>query len=81
MSARNASSVALDTRTNEPVVRTAQGDLDVLTDLEVKIARRADQIAAEQPSRPGSNLYCWLTAEHEILASADYLDRPLRQFH
>jgi hypothetical protein len=56
---------------------TASSSLDVLTELEVRIARRADQIAAVQPVSPGSNLFCWLTAEHEILATADYLDRPL----
>jgi hypothetical protein len=77
MSARIVSADIPDTRTHEPTVRTVEGSLDVLTDLEVKIARRADQIAASQPVRPGSNLFCWLTAEHEILASADYLDRPL----
>jgi hypothetical protein len=77
MNARIASPITLDTQTSQPTARTSQGGLDVLTDLEVRIARRADQIAAAQPTRPGSNLYCWLTAEHEILAKADFLDGPL----
>lgn len=56
---------------------TQVGPMDMLTDLEVKIARRADEIAATVPRMPGANLFCWLKAEHEILARAEFMDRPM----
>ncbi|HEY1108599.1 MAG TPA: hypothetical protein VGE76_08210 [Opitutaceae bacterium] len=41
--------------------------VDPLFDLELKIARRADELSAGQPAAPkGLNLNCWLHAELEI---------------
>jgi hypothetical protein len=51
--------------------------LDTLADLEFRIARRADEIAATLPARTDLNLYCWLKAEHEVLAAANFLDDTL----
>jgi hypothetical protein len=72
-----SSEIASPQTPDSSIAPPAESSLDVLTDLEVRIARRADQIAAVQPACPGSNLFCWLAAEQEILATADYLDRPL----
>ena len=58
----------------EPESRGKAGD--ALTDLQFRIARRADEIAATLPARTGLNLYCWLKAEHEVLAAANFLDGP-----
>jgi hypothetical protein len=52
---------------------------DPLADLEFRIARRADEIAATLPARTDLNLYCWLKAEHEVLAGTGFLGRPLRE--
>ena len=48
---------------------------DPLFDLELRIARRADLLAGEQPPRGRSSLQCWLAAELEILG-ADALEQP-----
>ena len=37
-----------------------------LADLELQIARRADELAATRVDRSSLNLVCWLQAEHEI---------------
>lgn len=42
--------------------------LEPLTDLELQIARRADELAATRIDRSSLNLVCWLQAEQEILA-------------
>lgn len=50
--------------TQPPVV------VDPLFDLELKIARRADELSASQATAPkGLNLQCWLHAELEICRS------------
>lgn len=44
--------------------------VDPLFDLELKIARRADELSAGQATAPkGLNLNCWLHAELEICRS------------
>lgn len=44
--------------------------IDPLFDLELKIARRADELSAGQPTAAKSlNLNCWLHAELEICRS------------
>jgi hypothetical protein len=42
--------------------------LEPLADLELQIARRADELAATRVNRSSLNLVCWLEAEQEILA-------------
>lgn len=42
-------------------------DLDVLTEVELKIARRADEFARTSPRKSLLNLHCWLMAEAELL--------------
>jgi hypothetical protein len=41
--------------------------LEPLADLELQIARRADELAATRLDRSSLNLVCWLQAEQEIL--------------
>jgi hypothetical protein len=41
--------------------------IDPLTELQLQVARRADQIAASRSDRTLLNLPCWLRAEEEIL--------------
>lgn len=41
--------------------------LKSLTELELQVARRADQLAAEGYSSSDLKLVCWLQAEHELL--------------
>lgn len=41
--------------------------VDLLTEVELKIARRADEFARTLPSRSLLNLQCWLLAEAELL--------------
>lgn len=40
---------------------------DLLTDLELQVARRADELARVRPNATTLNLHCWLLAEAEIL--------------
>jgi hypothetical protein len=63
----------LEIPTNQPIARTPQGSSEVLTDLQMRIARRADQLATTQMAGSGSTLHCWLTAEREILGGVDGL--------
>jgi hypothetical protein len=42
-------------------------DLCLLDELELRIARRADQLADRCPEPTALNLRCWLLAEAEIL--------------
>jgi len=51
------------------------GAFERLDDLEARIARRADEIAAIFPARTPLNLYCWLQAEQEILAATKLMAR------
>lgn len=55
-----------------------QAEPDALAALQVRIARRADEIAAVLPGRTPLNLYCWLQAEQEILAAMRVLDQPAK---
>lgn len=59
------------------------GAFERLDDLEARIARRADEIAATLPARTPLNLYCWLQAEQEILAATKLLarGREYSRFH
>ena len=40
---------------------------DPLQELQLRIARRADRLAASSPLRTRLNLHCWTEAEQEIL--------------
>lgn len=46
---------------------TQQSAEDSLVDLQLRIARRADELAAATHGRTPLNLLCWLQAEEEIL--------------
>jgi hypothetical protein len=48
----------------EAATSAAAETADPLLDLELQIARRADELAKERAS--GLNLHCWLLAEREI---------------
>ncbi|MES2695539.1 MAG: hypothetical protein V4773_18830 [Verrucomicrobiota bacterium] len=43
------------------------GSADLLLEIELKIARRADEFAREVRRDSSLNLYCWLLAEAEVL--------------
>jgi len=43
---------------------------DTLTDLELRVARRADELARTRPGGDPLNVSCWLAAEREILGLA-----------
>ncbi len=43
--------------------------LDPLAELQLRVARRADQLATARRDRSLLNLPCWLQAEEEILGS------------
>lgn len=45
----------------------ATPSLESLAELELQIARRADELAATRVDRSSLNLVCWLQAEQEIL--------------
>lgn len=41
---------------------------ETLFDFQLRVARRADEIAQAQPRDSALNLHCWLLAEHEVLS-------------
>lgn len=47
--------------------RPAPSDADELTLLQLRVARRADEIARELPIQTSLNLHCWLIAETEMI--------------
>lgn len=50
---------------NEP--SRLDATLEPLNELELQIARRADELAATRVARSSLNLVCWLQAEQELL--------------
>lgn len=48
----------------EPLPVTAD---DTLTELELLVARRADELTRERRTSDSLNLHCWLVAEYEVL--------------
>lgn len=50
-----------------PQQMKAAPGLESLAELELQIARRADELAATRIDRSSLNLVCWLQAEQEIL--------------
>ena len=50
-----------------PQQMMAQPGFEPLAELELQIARRADELAATRLDRSSLNLVCWLQAEQEIL--------------
>lgn len=44
---------------------------DPLFDFELRIARRADELAKRSAPEGAGSLQCWLLAEHEILRELD----------
>jgi hypothetical protein len=42
-------------------------EADPLLDLEMRVARRADELARANTLSTGLNLHCWLVAEAEVL--------------
>lgn len=49
---------------------------DTLLELELRVARRADELARQAPDEKPLNLECWLQAEAEIFA--EFRSPPLR---
>jgi len=47
---------------------SAAGLVDLLLELELRIARRADELTGIQGVAGSLNLHCWLVAEHEVLS-------------
>lgn len=45
--------------------------IDALTELQLRVARRADELAASQGWRTQLNLACWLQAEQEIFGPGE----------
>lgn len=45
----------------------ASGTTDSLLELELRIARRADELTRAQGIADSINLHCWLVAEYEVL--------------
>jgi hypothetical protein len=43
---------------------------NTLTELQIQVARRADELALQRPRGNSLNLHCWLVAEMEILGQA-----------
>ena len=58
-----------------PEQRTLETSLEPLTELELQIARRADELAATRLERSALNLACWLEAEQEILGPIFHASR------
>jgi hypothetical protein len=42
-------------------------EADPLLDLEMRVARRADELARAHAAQTSLNLHCWLVAEAEVL--------------
>lgn len=42
---------------------------DLLVDLQLRIARRADELSLVQGTANSLNLHCWLVAEYEVFGS------------
>jgi hypothetical protein len=57
---------------------TALETQEGLLDLQLRIARRADEFARDRFAPRGLNLHCWLLAEREILSGelADWIAEP-----
>lgn len=53
-----------------------QSTHDALVELELAVARRADELAGSGLCRTSLNLHCWLEAEQEILGSSLSLAAP-----
>jgi hypothetical protein len=49
--------------------RPAPSEPDELMLLQLRVARRADEIARERPIQTSLNLHCWLIAETEMIAN------------
>lgn len=51
---------------------------DELLELELRIARKADELVQLQTSTSALNLHCWLQAERAVLPAgfSDYTDQP-----
>lgn len=49
---------------------------DPLVQLQLEVARRADELANHGTTRTSLNLHCWLQAEHEVLG-ASWSNPPL----
>jgi hypothetical protein len=53
---------------NFPMLETLQPHLDPLTHFELRVAKRADELAAAGSIKTSLNLMCWLQAEYELLS-------------
>jgi hypothetical protein len=57
------------------MAKTAQGGEDSLFALQLRAARRADDLARDRAEPAGLKLHCWLLAEREVLAGI-FTDSP-----
>jgi hypothetical protein len=46
---------------------------DALSQLQLRVARRADELARDSKVATSLNLHCWLAAESELIEGADSL--------
>jgi hypothetical protein len=53
---------------------------DSLLTLQLRVARRADELARARAEPAGLNLHCWLLAEREVLSGTltDWIAEPAR---
>jgi hypothetical protein len=51
---------------------------ETLMELQMQVARRADELALQRPKGNSLNLHCWLLAEMEVLGQAFVGKIPLR---
>lgn len=49
---------------------SSESGYETLTELQMQVARRADELAQQRPRGNSLNLHCWLLAEMEILGQA-----------
>lgn len=55
---------------------SASGLTDLLMELELRIARRADELTLAQGVANSLNLHCWLVAEYEVFGPAGLVAAP-----
>lgn len=51
---------------------TSTAPADTLLELELRIARRADELTREKMATGTLNLQCWLVAEYEVLGRDEH---------
>ncbi|HWA10299.1 MAG TPA: hypothetical protein VG838_12670 [Opitutaceae bacterium] len=52
-----------------PALPPSATEAEILFELELNVARKADEIARSRRFRTGLNLHCWLLAEREVFGT------------